>query len=227
MAKSAAKEYSATAVLLFQSSDMDQTLFGHHVTQLEIQATPALNAAALGLPELSTRVARALRVRPTLVSSEISIGSVAGSDVLTVVARDRRPAFAAQLANTYAAQYLAARQAIDLAQLARARRRVTSQLKAISPGEANSRAARGLRYLEGMLEFVVGRQFGNAQVVQRASRPSTPNPPGVLRAAVIGLVLGLGLGCVVVVGLERHSRSGRGERRPSHGKVALGKSRPK
>jgi succinoglycan biosynthesis transport protein ExoP len=201
------KVYSATSGLLFQSSNLDQKLFGNQVFQTsDPTRTAATNQSLVELPTVARLVAQQLHVSKAEVLSAITFGSDTQSDVMTVTATAHTPVSAAAIANAYVQQFINFRQDADRAQLSQAEKLITTQLAAIPASQQNSTLAQNLRQRSYELQLLASLQTGNAEVVQTATPPSSPTSPTPTRDAAIGLILGLLLGGLLVFVLERSDR---------------------
>jgi succinoglycan biosynthesis transport protein ExoP len=207
-AKRKPNQYTATAALLFQNDQLDQQLFGNAVISSNVDPTrqAETNLALVELPSVARLVGRALHIAPSRVIREVSFGSDATSDVLTVTATDRSPVTAARIANTYVKDYIYFRASADQSQLAEAERTVKNQLAAIPPSQQGSSLAQSLQARSYELGLLASLQTGNAEVVQTALAPRSPSSPKPAVDAAIGLVLGLILAALLVFGLERYDR---------------------
>ena len=202
------KEYSATASLLFRDPAFDQKLFGS--TFLSPNQDPdreaATNTELVGLDSVASRTAARLGRGLTgkEVSDHIDITQEGRSDVVTIVATDASPAFAARLANLLAEEYIRFRQAADRAKIRAAQALVERQIADLG-GQGGGRAA-DLQQRAQQLRVLASLQTGNAEIVGRATRPTSPSSPKPVRNAVLGLIFGLGLGIGLALLLERLDR---------------------
>jgi polysaccharide biosynthesis transport protein len=204
------KQYSATASLLLRATQLDQALFGIQVfsatAPTDPTREPATNQSLLELPVLGTRVARQLHLSPSRVTGDVSVGSDAASDLVNVTAADQDPGVAAAVANAYVQQYIAFRQAADRSQLSQAESLIDTQLAALTPAQLQGPGAQNLQTRRNELQLLASLQTGNAEVVQAATRPTTPSGPHPARDGVIGLMLGLLVGCGLALVIERRDR---------------------
>jgi succinoglycan biosynthesis transport protein ExoP len=201
------KQYQASSALLFQNSHLDQQLFGNIVVSNSDPARDAnTNSTLVALPAISSLVAQQLNIPSSRVRSDISVGSDATSNVLTVTATDEQPRVAAAIANAYVRQYINFRQSTDRDQLAQAQLLVSNALAKIPPASQNSPAAQDLQSKSRELKLLASLQTGNASVVQTASPSYSAVSPTPSRDAMVGLVLGLLVGVALVVVLERRDR---------------------
>jgi capsular exopolysaccharide synthesis family protein len=205
---SQAKSYSAAAGLLFRDTQLGQTLFGSTVLppSTDPQREAATNVALVGLEAVAEHTAadlgRAYTARS--VTTKIAVSAAGQSDVVDVTATDRTPGLAAQLANTYAAEFIAFRQNADRAKIAGAQQLVQTQLTALeAKGQASSPSAISLDRYAQQLGILASLQTGNAELVQKAQVPTSPSSPKTSRNAVLGAFLGLMLGLAAAFLAER------------------------
>ena len=127
------------------------------------------------------------------------------SDVASIQATDHNPKFAATLATAFAQNYIAFRRDAD-------RRKV----RGTQPGNGRLRAAlacakqsdegKSLQRQISRLSTLEALQTGNAELVQRATVPTSPSSPKTVRNTILAWILGLLLGVVLALLLERHDR---------------------
>jgi polysaccharide biosynthesis transport protein len=209
LALSQEKQYSASASLFFRSLDLNLNANSPQDQALPPSPDPTreaeTNLTLASLQTVAARTSAALhgRLTPEQVASKVEVQDVSKSDVAKVTATDHRPALAALLANTYAAQYIAFRRASDQSALAAPIAGLKNQIKRLSPAQRASASGQALlRRLED-LKAISNLQTGNAELVQRATVPTSPSAPHPIRDAIIGLVLGvlLGVGLVLIFDL--------------------------
>jgi receptor protein-tyrosine kinase len=204
------KQYSASAALLFRDPQLDQKLFGSTVFQPSTDPTreAATNVKLVSLETVAARTSRALggKLTPSEVQSKVTAASEGESDVASITATDPSPRFAAQLANTFAQQFVAFRRDADRSKIATAQKLVQAQLAQLGPAQLASPQARTLRTQNEQLSILAALQTGNAELVQPANAPSSPSSPQTTRNVVFGFILGLLLGLGLAVLLERIDR---------------------
>jgi succinoglycan biosynthesis transport protein ExoP len=204
LAKRKEKLYTATASLLFQSSNLSQLLFGNQVvSSVDPTVQAATDQSLVQLPAVARAAAAALQLPASTVASEVVVGSVAQSNVLSVTATDPIPDRAAKLANAYVQAFIVFRKQSERSQLTDAEALVQAQLANTQLPAANSQKALQT-YNE--LQLLASLQTGDAQQVQTASAPGSPSSPTPSKDAIIGLVLGLLVGVGLVLGLDRRDR---------------------
>jgi polysaccharide biosynthesis transport protein len=191
-------QYTASASLLFGSTSLDQRLQSSANTEesdpIRVAAT---NLKLVSLRRISVLTAEAL-AQPDLTADEVSekvtVNPEGESDLVSVEATDESPEFAAELANTFARQYIAFRRNSDRAKVARAQDLIDSQLAALSTEERASEVGDRLEEKKRQLEVVGALQTGNAELVQPAVAPDSPSSPQTQRNIALGVLLGLFLG---------------------------------
>jgi capsular exopolysaccharide synthesis family protein len=203
-----AKQYKATSALLFLNSTLDQELTGKQVvnTNTDPLRQAATNQSLVELPTVSRMVAQQLGISVPRVKHEVSIGSDATSDVISVSVTDHDRGMAARIANAYVDQYIRFRKDAALAQLDTVEKLITSKLAAISASRRSGAVAQALVADRNELDLLKSAQSGDAQMVQTATIPRSPSSPTPSKDALLGLVLGLLLGTALVTVLERRDR---------------------
>jgi capsular exopolysaccharide synthesis family protein len=193
-------KYTASASLLFQNTQFDQELFGSNFTAAAVDPTreAATNIDLVSLPTVASRTAAVLHLPTPLVRTEVSVSGGGQADVAQVSATDPSPIRAAQIANTYVAQYVLFRQQADRSKIAGAQDLVQQELIALPPSQRYGSVGQSLQNRADQLGVLAALQTGNAEVVQPASPPTSPSSPRTKRNAILGALLGLlsGLGFV-------------------------------
>lgn len=205
--RSQTKEYTASASLLFRDPGFDQKLFGAET--FESSADPAREAATnvklVSLDTVAERTAKRLS-GVSSVKDNVEVATDGESDVVSVSATDRDPRRAAQIANTFAQEYIAFRREADRAKIAEAQDLVSSRIKALDPSEAQGMQGRSLRQRLEQLDILASLQTGNAELAEAANPPSSASSPRVLRNTAVGAFLGILLGVGLALLFERLDR---------------------
>lgn len=195
---SQAKQYTATASLLFRDPGFDQRLFG---TQFLNRSPDPDRDAATNLALVSQRgvakaAAKALGPGWTeeRVRQQVQGVPVSRSDLVAVTATDTNPKVAARIANVFAQQFVGLRKEADQRQIRGAQTLVQRQLGAIAPDDRDGELAISLARREQELRILASLQTGKAEVAQAAELPQGPSAPRVERNTFLGLVFGLGFG---------------------------------
>ena len=207
----AEKQYTATAKLLFRDPGFDQRLFGGQVLAPSVDPAreAATNVGLVSLDSVAERAADALSGRPLTpeeLRDKVTIAAQGQSNVVAVDATDPSPAFAAQLANTVASQYIVFRRDADRRKISQAVSLVRRQLEGLTPEQRNGREGRSLSEQVEQLGVLAALQTGNAERVQRAEQPDSPSSPQVVRNVILALILGVMLGVGLALLRERFDR---------------------
>ena len=139
--------------------------------------------------------------------------SAAESDVVKITGSASTAAAAAVVANTIAEQNVLSRKASSLAKVRRARRIVQRSLRELGPAGPNPSQVAAVSQLRASLQALdqlASVQDGNADILQRATAPSSPAAPKPKRAALIGGFAGLLFGFALALVREQLDRRLRG-----------------
>lgn len=199
------KQYTASATLLFRSTDFAQQLFGTNF--LPPSKDPSRDAATnqnlVRLRTVADRTADALKngLTGAEIADRVTAEPQGASDLVLVKAVDPSPERAARIATEFARQFVQFRRDADQRVVNAAGRLVTRELGAMTPAQKASSQGQSLLRRQGQLEILASLQTGNAELVQAAAVPAHPSSPrtkrNVLLAAVLGLVLGAGIALFV------------------------------
>lgn len=204
------EQYTASAQLLFRDPGFDQKLFGSSV--LQPSQNPERQAATNVLLVSNLRVAeRVAKVRgqgltAEEIASKLEVTAEGQADVISVSVTDRGPVRAAQLANTYANEFIAFRREADRAKISEARALVDQQLDQLPSDGRGADDADALRRQSDQLRVLASLQTGNAELVQAAEPPDSASSPRIARNAVLGAFVGLLIGLGLAFLLERLDR---------------------
>jgi capsular exopolysaccharide synthesis family protein len=200
------KEYQASATLLFRDPGLDQKLFGSTFVEPSRDPTreAATNAALVSLQVVADRAARMLPGHSGgEIARKVKVHGQGQANLASVVATDREPERAAQIANVFADEYIAFRREADQSKIRNAQRLIEHQLARLTKSERAGSQGRALRERADQLQLLGSLQTGNAELVQRASAPTAPTSPRVFRDTAVGVVLGILMAIAVALGLER------------------------
>jgi polysaccharide biosynthesis transport protein len=205
-------EYEATARLLFRDSGLSTAVSGTSLS--EPSTDPQRDAATNVQLVRSTRVAELVRDKlglkesPQSLLDDVTIEAEEDSDIVAITASEPNPRLAADVANTFAAQYVRSSKTADRAKVLQGEELLRQRIDSLPPGSTAERAKledalRSLLLLEAV-------QTGNAEVTDSASVPSSPASPKPVRdgilAAIFGLVLGFALALLLDM-LDRRIKS--------------------
>lgn len=203
--------YTASASLLFgdPQANQDQDLFGGTAPptpNVDPTQQAATNLGLVSLPIIAAKTASALHTTAAVVRSEVSVTAVGLSAMVNVTVTDPRPIRAAQIANTYAHQYVAFRQQAARAKLDSARAQITHDLGVLPAAQRLGPVGRSLQTRSNQLQAMAALQTGDAELVQSAAVPRSPSSPSTKRNGVLGVLLGLLVGVGLAFAAARFDR---------------------
>jgi capsular exopolysaccharide synthesis family protein len=205
------REYSATAVLLFRDPAIDQQLVGGSF--VPSSSDPARDAETnVKLVALSTVAAHTAQriggdVSATSVARNVDVARNGDQSALVnITATSTKPALAAQIANTFAREYIAFRAETDRARILNAANVVRREIAALPNDRRNAIRRSVLLTKLSDLRSLAPVQNGNAELVQRAGTPSSPSSPKPAQNLLLGLLLGIFLGGSLALLRETHDR---------------------
>jgi capsular exopolysaccharide synthesis family protein len=210
------KQYDASAELLLRGQEPVNTLLdpngggGSNDPERELNTDVQLIKVSAN----AFAVLRQLKLDRSAddLLAQVTTDTSSTSNIVTLTVRDRDPALAARIANAFATTYVqfrlnTARQryrdAADLAQ---------NQLLALSPADRRSVQGRELQARQRELQIAAALQTGGAEIVRRASVPSSASRPRPKLSAALGLFLGLLLGVAAALVLNLVDRRFKDER---------------
>jgi len=200
VSKLSSPQYKATADVVLQNTRLDEALFGAQIFRINDQERAL--ATAVNLVETSSVVERVkadLGTSRSVASLQemVTVTTVPAADIIRISAVSSTASEAAEVANSFARQFILFRQETDREVLRAAQAQVRAQFDAMTPAEQAS--ARGLTLSQKIEELAVleSMQTGGFELAQEAVAPTTPFAPRVYRNAGIALVLGLILGIAV------------------------------
>jgi capsular exopolysaccharide synthesis family protein len=203
------KQYTATASLLFRDPGFDQQLFGSSVSQApDPTREAATNITLVSLNAVADRTAARLGsdFTGTEISNKVNVQSEGQSDVAQVQASDPEPQTAATLANAFAQAYIVFRRDADRRKVKQALALVSADFNRLSPPSQQSGEGESLQRQISRLSTLEALQTGNAELVQRATVPTSPSSPKPVRNTILGWILGLFLGVSLAALLQRLDR---------------------
>jgi receptor protein-tyrosine kinase len=193
------KLYQASAEVYINKQNLASALTGIEDTTLFVDegraAETQVNLASLPIvAQRAIRIARASGMRAEDLLAESSVASKGASDLLVFTITDPKPGLARRLATAYAQAFTQYRGELDTRALARARREVSEKLATLeAQGREESNLYESLSDSEQRLATLQTLQTSRAYVVRQAAEAVQVAPTPV-RAAVLGLALGLVLG---------------------------------
>jgi capsular exopolysaccharide synthesis family protein len=203
------REYTATADVLFRNQQIAQQAAGLPVIPTSNnQPDQDTNLKLATLPRVASETATALGhgLTRSTVADSVTVSQLSDTNVASVSATWTSPSFGAALANAYARQIVADRQAADSSYYAHALRAVNLQFAGLTPAEQRGPEGADLKDRAASLETLSQLQSSAAQLTQVASPPASASSPKVLRDTVLGAILGLVLGLSLAFPLHRLDR---------------------
>jgi tyrosine-protein kinase len=199
------KQYTAASSLLFRDPGIDRTLFKTYPPpNVDPGTESSTNERLVKLSAVAARTAQKLGGGPitsALVYGKITVARQGQAQLLSVIATDHNPVFAARLANTYAAEYINWRREADRALIRSAQRDIRRQLAKVA--EPNHEAL--LKRIQD-LGVIAALQNGKSELVQTAKPPSSPSSPKPVRDGILGAMMGLILGVSLALLVDRLDR---------------------
>ncbi len=202
----AAKTYSATASVAFQSGTLQDAalqIFPSGTSEPQREANTEVLIAHS--PEVAQAVRQQLHTNGSAeeLLNEAKVEVAPNADILNIVAASGDPHYSAQLANAFAEQYIAFKARSELAGIGNAQKSLQAQIVALPPGSAERATLQQSLQRLGELRAVAG---GGANIIGRATPPTSPSGSSLLTAAAIGLLVGLALAFSIVFLLESLDR---------------------
>lgn len=203
------KKYTTTASLAFSNNQLSQQVAGlQAVSSGNPVAQQASNIEHVRLGDMAKKTAKALGQGLTEqeVASDLSIGGAGESSVVSISATAASPVLAAEIANTYAREFVTEQTAANKAYFRSALSLVSKQLQGLSTKQRVGPDGLALQNRAQSLGLLSELNYGNVQVAQEASTPTAPSSPKTSRNAVLGALLGLVVGLALAFLLERLDR---------------------
>jgi capsular exopolysaccharide synthesis family protein len=202
----AAKSYQATASVSFQNG----TLAGNALNVspsngAEPQREADTEATIAHSPEVAEAVRKQLHLSASAqeLLEQVKVETAQNANVLNFIGKTHDPHESAQLSNAFAEQYIAFRARSELSGITTAQTKLEQQLAEL-PATSPERATleQSLQRLDAS-RAVAG---GGANVIGRATPPTSPSGLGAAATALIALLVGLALALAIVFLLETLDR---------------------
>jgi non-specific protein-tyrosine kinase len=192
------RQYTATAKLEFTSNNIPSQVAGVPETQsIDPEGEKATNLQLVTATPVAAQVVKTLKLdtTPAELLEEVTASNPNNDYIVDVSFTDAQPQRAAEIANTFAEQYVVYSQKEKEAQLVRGEQLINQKLAQLPAEDTADRT--NLRNLSQKLLLLQAVQTGNAKVVGIATVPGSPSSPKVkstvLIALIVGLLLGVGL----------------------------------
>jgi polysaccharide biosynthesis transport protein len=192
--------YEATAKILRQTTTLDQALFGAQIFQISDQERALITGASLvKLDQVAQKVKEEIGSSRSVQSLQSMVSAKANSttNIINVLVTSPNPAEPADVANSFARQFILYRQLADRAVLAGARAQVDAELQAMTAAELASARGQTLSQKVEELAVLESLQTGGYELVEAARAPALAYNVHTYRNGAVGLVLGLIMGLVV------------------------------
>jgi succinoglycan biosynthesis transport protein ExoP len=206
------KQYTATASVLFGSQQNAAQVAGLQVNPVSSSVDPQIMATNVqllaqqsGIAEETARVVRH-GLTASAVSRAVSVSQEGQTTIAGVSATTSNPSLAADIANTYAARFIAAQGAQHQASAQQGLRLVERQIAALPPPQLVGATGQALLDRAESLRILANIRDGGVRMVSSAAPPGSPSSPQVKRNVALGVVLGLLLGLGFAFLVERLDR---------------------
>jgi succinoglycan biosynthesis transport protein ExoP len=201
-------QYTATASLLFRQAPEGLLSEGGTNSFIDPARESATNEELVALPVVADRAAKQIGdgVTGDQVLSSISVDTGGDSDLAQISATTESPELSAEMANAYGEAYIEFRRAADQAQIQSAIDRVDASLAELTAEQQTSARAIALNDRIEQLQLVQALQTGKAELVQRATPPTSRSSPKPMLNVAIGIVLGALLGFGLAALRDRFDR---------------------
>ncbi|MHB8792309.1 MAG: tyrosine-protein kinase domain-containing protein [Thermoleophilia bacterium] len=188
-------KYQSSTELLQRRSGLDKALLGSDLFQESYQPDRDIQTAAelVQSPAVSSAVREELGVRLNNKnpSSYITTSIVKKADILTITATTDDPQLSADIANSYASQYIKWRRDVDHDVLQQARAPLEAQIAATPAEQQETSSFRVLKDKLETLKLVEVMQTGDLEVVKPAAASSIAISPKPARTGVIAFIVSL------------------------------------
>lgn len=200
------KKYTATSSLLFNSSGLTNEIAGLPANSngVSLLAQQASDLELVKNGDMAAKTARLLghRLTDQSVSENVSIAGQGESGVVSISATSSSPTLAAEIANTYARQFVDEQKTANKAYYRSALALVHKQLAALSPQQRVGADGLQLQNRAQSLGLLSELKQGSVDIAQEATTPAGPSSPKTSRNTAIGGVLGLFIGLALAFMLE-------------------------
>ncbi len=183
-------QYQSSTEILQQDSGIDRALIGSSIFQNPgDQPERYLDTAAelVVSPNVNAAVSKDLgsQLGGKNPSSLVSVSVVSQADILKITATDHDPKLAADIANSYANNYIAWRRQSDGAILKQAEVPIQAQLANMTPDQTPGSAYNTLNDKLQSLKMLQSIQTGNLEIVNQAVPATSPSSPKPVRTGLL------------------------------------------
>jgi Mrp family chromosome partitioning ATPase len=196
-----AKQYEASASLLFRDPGFSDALFGSDVfaPSLDPARESSTNLLLVESREVAAAVKRELGLDESTsdLLDKVEVDERTNADIVEIRARDENPRLAARIAGEFANQYVLFRQRADRRKIDDAEQLIQQRLEDL-PADATAERTQ----LEEALQRLIALgavQTGNAEVIDRPEVPTVAASPQTRRDVIVALFVGLVLGVAIAL----------------------------
>lgn len=205
------EKYKASTELLQRRYDLDQAMLGSDVYSAnsgDPERDILTSADLVTSPEVIDSVEKVLvsRLDGKDVEDMVEASAVQNKEILVITATDTDPILAADIANTFAREYIAWRQIIDKEALTQARIPIEQQLASVPESQRGNVGYSELVTRLETIKLAETLQVGYLQIVNEAEPPATADSPKASRNAVFGLLAGVLIGIGVAFFIEKNDK---------------------
>jgi capsular exopolysaccharide synthesis family protein len=200
------KQYTATSALLFNNAQLGQQVAGLPTTvNNDPQSQQDTNVELLELGDLAQKTATQVGhgLTPQSVAHSIAVTPQGDTTVVNINSTLTSPSLAAQVANAYAETFVTEQNDLNHQYYSTALATVERQLAILPSAEKLGPQGLALENRAQSLATLAQLQSGVAQVAQSASVPTSPSSPRVKRNLVLAAIVGLLIGIVLALAIER------------------------
>jgi polysaccharide biosynthesis transport protein len=198
------KQYEAISTVQLSDVNLAAVFTSQNLQQqgFDAQTKAATNAELVTMPrvrELAAAIPGAGATADEL-DEAVKVTTKPGTTLLDIKARDEDPARAAAMANAMRVAFIRSQQAAATAQLDATRRRIRTELAALSPQQRAASAGQDLRSRLNQLDNVSLGTGAGVSTAQPAATPREPFAPLPRRDALLSLLVGgmVGLGAAAL-----------------------------
>lgn len=195
-------QYQATAKVLQENATLTEALFGATVFQITNRERALMTAADLvELDEVARLVRADLQSVRSIASLKrmVEVTTEKSADIINITAKGPDAAETADVANSFARQFVAFRQKTDRQILQKARTQIEGQLAGMTPEDQASTRGLTLSQKAEELSVLESMQTGGFALAQEAAVPSGTFSPSTYLNAAIALIVGIMAGLAVIL----------------------------
>jgi capsular exopolysaccharide synthesis family protein len=197
-------QYTATASLQFTTNSLPSQVAGVGSGQsLDPEGEKNTNVQLVTTTPVAEMVIKALKLKmtPGELLDQVSASDPQNDYIVDVAATDEDATLAAQIANSFAQQYVIYSRQQNEQQLIKGQQLISQRYAQLPPSDTTDRA--NLNALSQKLLLLQAVATANAKVANTASTPGSPSSPKRKATAIVALIFGLllGIGLAFLVNL--------------------------